>query len=338
MATSAPALGAPLRWGILGTGAIARSFAQDMKDNGHRIVAVGARRQASADEFGQRFEIPRTHGSYDALVHDEDVDVVYVATLNPLHEEHAMLALRAGRNVLLEKPFALDVDSAEAIFRCAEENGVLAMEALWTRYLPHMQRLRELLASRAVGDVRAVTIDISQSLSTDPTNRLNDPSAGGGALYDLGPYAFTLVIDTVGAPVRVDAQGRVTSSGVDAQFSALATSASGAQAVVTAAIDLPGRLECSIVGDLGRIDIAAAWHRPSRLTVTTSGGIRRHRPTVTGRGMQYEAAAMERLVATGDGPARDSRDVTLAVLRSMDAVRPQLLESTGSGRGSSQLR
>lgn len=315
---------APVRWGILGTGAIARSFTQDLMLDGHEVVAVGARRQESADDFGGRFGIPRRHASYDSLLADEDVDVVYVATLNPLHEEHAVRALSAGKHVLLEKPFAMNALSAEAIFRCADEHGVIVMEAMWSRYLPHLQKLHMLLADGAIGEVRAVSIDISQSLSTDPTNRLNDPTAGGGALYDLGPYALSLMTDIVGEPKEITVAARPAASGVDAQFSLLACSNAGAQGLISVAIDLPGRLDCSVVGTRGRIDIAPAWHRPSELILTTDDRTHRYSPPVVGRGMQYEARALERLLATDDGPAADARALTLSVMRTLDAVRTQL--------------
>src|SRR5690606_16083607 len=135
-----------LRWGILATGGIAHSFASDLRTAGLDLVAVGSRSQASADAFAAEFSIPRAHASYEALVADPDVDIIYVSTPHPMHHAGAKLALEAGKHVLVEKSFTLNRAEAEDLQRIATERGLLAMEAMWTRYLPHMVRIREIIA------------------------------------------------------------------------------------------------------------------------------------------------------------------------------------------------
>ena len=146
-----------LRWGILATGGIAGAFASDLRTAGLDLVAVGSRSQESADAFAARFDIARAHPSYEALVADPDVDIIYVSTPHPMHHENARLALEHGKHVLVEKAFTLNRAEAEDLQRLAAERGLLVTEAMWTRYLPHMVRIREIIADGTLGEIRAVT-------------------------------------------------------------------------------------------------------------------------------------------------------------------------------------
>ena len=177
-----------LRWGILATGGIARAFTSDLTASGFTVTAAGSRSQSSADDFAARFGIPHAHGSYEALVRDDTVDAVYVATPHPMHHECALLAIEAGKHVLVEKSFTVNAAQARELADRAAERGVVVMEAMWTRFLPHMVRIHEILAAGDLGDVRTVLADHSQSISTDPKHRLQNPDLGGGALLDLGIY------------------------------------------------------------------------------------------------------------------------------------------------------
>ncbi|KEP73998.1 oxidoreductase, partial [Microbacterium sp. SUBG005] len=169
-----------LHWGILATGGIAHAFTSDLRTAGLDVTAVGSRSLDSAREFAATYDIPHAHGSYEELVADPDVDIVYIATPHPSHVENALLALDHGKHVLVEKPFTLNGGEAAAIREKAAEKGLLAMEAMWTRYLPHMVRIREILAAGTLGEIRVVAADHTQKISTDPAHRLNDLALGGG--------------------------------------------------------------------------------------------------------------------------------------------------------------
>ena len=179
----------PVRWGILGTGGIARSFAADLRltDSGV-AVAVGSRSQASADRFADEFGIENRHGSYESLVADPAVDVVYVATPHPMHHDNAILALRAGKNVLVEKPFTMTAAEAREVVGVARQQGLFVMEAMWTRFLPDMALIRDWLARGVLGAVVTLTADHGQWFAEDAGFRLFAPELGGGALLDLGVY------------------------------------------------------------------------------------------------------------------------------------------------------
>jgi predicted dehydrogenase len=179
-----------LRWGILATGGIAHAFTRDLRTAGLEVAAVGSRRRDAADAFAAEFAIPRAHDSYGALVDDPDVDIVYVATPHPSHAENAILALEHGKHVIVEKPFTLTGAEADRLRDAAMSAGLQAMEAMWTRDLPHMQRVRELVRSGALGEVRAVFADHTQSLPTDPHHIMNSVELCGGSRLGGGGEAI----------------------------------------------------------------------------------------------------------------------------------------------------
>src|SRR5258707_3763365 len=147
-----------IRWGILATGGIAHAFARDLAlQPDCEVVAVGSRSRASADAFGDEFHVPHRHASYQDLVDDPDVDVVYVSTPHTGHHDAALLAINAGKAVLVEKPFAMDAGQAREMIDAARERGTFLMEAMWTRFLPHIARAREILAAGTFGDLVYLT-------------------------------------------------------------------------------------------------------------------------------------------------------------------------------------
>ena len=227
----------PIRWGILGTGWIAEQFVADIVASGITVTAVGSRTQQSADEFAARFGIANAHGSYEALVADPDVDVVYVATPHPMHAENATLVLNAGKHALVEKPFTLNAAEARQVVDLAASKNLVVLEAMWTRWLPHVLRLREILAAGTIGDVRTVIADHNQKLPSDPKHRINAPELGGGALLDLGIYPVSFAWDVLGEPQSIAAISSPTATGVDRQTAILLGYADGQQAVLHTALD-----------------------------------------------------------------------------------------------------
>jgi predicted dehydrogenase len=316
-----------LRWGILGTGSIAHLQVADLVRNGFVVSAVGSRTQSSANAFAAEFGIPVAHGSYDALLGDAGVDVVYVATPHPFHADNALRALDAGKHVLLEKPFCLNADQAREVVRRAAARRLVVLEAMWTRFLPHMVRIREILAAGSIGEVRALLADHDQLLSSDPQNRINAPVLGGGALLDLGIYPISFAFDLFGAPEVVRAIATRTSTGVDRQTAVLLGHAGGRQAVVHTALDAPGANRAVIVGTRGRIEIDPVWYKATGFTVFDDGDrpLERFDDTVVGRGMQYQAWELERLVAAGAiaGGVLPPQE-SVRIMEVLDEVRAQI--------------
>ena len=316
-----------LRWGILATGGIAHAFARDLRTAGLDLTAVGSRSAASGEQFAAEFEVPRVHGSYEALVSDPDVDIVYVSTPHPLHAENAILALEHGKHVLVEKPFTLTGAEAAAVRDAAVKNGLLAMEAMWTRYLPHMIRVRELVDSGALGEIRAVFADHTQKISSDPDHRLNNLELGGGALLDLGIYPISFAWDILGAPTLVNASATIGATGVDDEVATIFTHASGALSTSLSASHAAGPNTAHIVGTEARIDIDAVWYSPTtfRLVAPDGAVLEAYESRIDGRGMQFQALAAERYIAEG---RRDSDllplDETVAIMDTLDEVRRQI--------------
>jgi predicted dehydrogenase len=285
-----------LRWGILGAGGIAATFTSDLQGAGLTVSAVGSRDLAKAREFADRAGVPGAHGSYDDLVADPEVDVVYVATPHPFHAENALSAVAAGKHVLVEKAFTVNAAEAERVYAAARDAGVVVLEAMWTRYTPQSARLREVVRSGVIGEVRLLTAVHVQSLPTDPRHRINDPT--------------------------------LSDQGVDARVAIQLGHASGATAQLYAALDTSGRNTATLLGTAGRIDVDDTFYAPGGFTVRDSDDavVERFDADEGGlRGMHHQALELERVVAAGE---RESPVLTAAdgvgVMRTMDEVRRQI--------------
>lgn len=316
-----------LRWAILATGGIAHAFATDLRAAGLDLVAVGSRSQDAADAFAAEFEVPRAHGSYEALVADPGVDIVYISTPHPMHADNAVLALEHGKHVLIEKPITLRAAEAERIRDLAVAKGLLAMEAMWTRYLPHMVRIREIIASGTLGEIRVVTADHTQKITADPAHRLNDLDLGGGALLDLGIYPISFAWDILGAPSGILASARRQETGADAEVATIFTYPGGQLATTLSSSRAAGPNTASILGTDARIDIDHVWYTPTSFRVVAADGtvLESYESDVQSRGMQYQALAAERLVAEGN-LAGDILpiDESVAIMAALDEIRRQI--------------
>ena len=318
-----------LRWGILATGGIAASFASDLRTAGLDLQAVGSRSQESADAFAARFDIPRAHASYESLVADPDIDIVYIATPHPMHHDNARLALEHGKHVLVEKAFTVTRAQAEDLQRLAAEKGLIAMEAMWTRYLPHMVRIREIIADGTLGEIRSVMADHTQSLPTDPAHRLNALELGGGALLDLGIYPVSFIWDVLGEPVTVQASARLVETGADAEVATIMTHTGGAISTSFSSSRTAGPNTATVLGTKARIEIDRVWYSPTSFRVIGTDGtvLEEYASQVDGRGMQYQAFAAEGAVAAGD-PAGGVLALpiaeSVAIMGTLDEIRRQV--------------
>lgn len=313
-----------LRWGILGPGGIAHAFIRDIRLAGRDVVAVGSRDREKAAAFAEQYAIPRVHGSYEDLVADPEVDIVYIATPHPFHHAQALLALNAGKHVLVEKPFTLTAAEAAEVRDVAAERGLLAMEAMWTRYLPHMARIREIIAAGTLGEVRAVMADHTQLLPSDPTHRLNALELGGGALLDLGVYPVSFAWDILGEPISIAASGRLGETGSDTEVATIMVHPSGAVSTSLSASRASGPNVAHIIGTEGRIDIDRVWYNATSFRVIGPDGtvIEEYRSEISGRGMQFQALAAEAYIADGTlDSALLPIDETVAIMETLDEIR-----------------
>ena len=315
------------KWGILGTGGIASAFVDDLsRAEGHEVVAVGSRALSKAQEFAKDISTATAYGSYEGLVSDPNVDAIYVATPHPSHEEHTMLALNAGKPVLCEKPFAITARQAQAMIDCAKENNVALLEAMWTRYLPHIAVVREILASGVLGKIETVEADHGQRLADQNIARLIDPQLAGGALLDLGIYPISFLHLVLGTPTQITARAVMTDKGVDAQTSAIFDYSHGAQGVINTTMTALTPCRAVISGLLGRLEIDTTFYNPTTMRVILFDGTVTEFPnTYIGHGLREQAIEMARVVRAGEleSPLMPW-DETVEVMKSMDQVRAQI--------------
>ena len=211
-----PTVDRPIHWGIFGTGAIACRFADDFVHvKGGTLVASGSRNIERARAFADRFRIPYRHGSYEALAGDPRIEAVYIATPASEHKAGIQLCLRAGKAVLCEKPLTTNAQEAKEVIALARRSGVFLMEAMWTRFLPAVARLREVLAQNVIGEVRHVMGDVASDVDFDPASRVFSSVLGGGALLQKGVYLLSLTSMILGSPSRVKSLSVFGESGVD---------------------------------------------------------------------------------------------------------------------------
>lgn len=316
-----------IRWGILGTGWIAQRFTEDLLVlPGHTVSAVGSRVRPTAETFARQHGIERAWGSYERLVADDAIDVVYVATPHTFHLAHAALALEAGRAVLVEKPFATNAVDARRLITLARNRGLFAMEAMWTRFNPLIGRLRALVADGAIGDVTAVYADFGFISPYDPAHRHWSPDLGGGALLDLGVYPLHFTWMLLGAPESIQATAATAPTGVDANTGVLLGYASGAVALLHCNLTSESPWTAVVTGTEGRIEVPSPFFSPHTLVLHRKGvDSETFRIDVLGNGYAYQAEEVARCLRAGEleSPVMPL-DETLAIHGNLDKILAQL--------------
>lgn len=314
------------RWGIIGTGGIARSFAEDLKRlDGHIVAAVGSRSLSSAEKFATQFPEATPIGSYEELV-TADVDAVYVATPHPMHYENALLAMRAGKPVLCEKAFTVNAKEARALVAYSQEHGIPLMEAMWSRFLPHLQQVKEIISDGALGEITNIIADHGQFIPYERAPRLWEPELGGGALLDLGIYPLTLAHLVLGSPISIHAEATLTEKKVDLNTSMLLRYASGAHALLSCTMASRGSVSAMIVGDKARIEIDGSFYAPTSFRVITRDGeVTEYPNKYEGHGLREEAAEFARIVRAGEIESPLMTHATsIELMEMMDEIRAQI--------------
>ncbi|ROP72615.1 Gfo/Idh/MocA family protein [Curtobacterium sp. PhB115] len=325
-----------LRWGLIGPGWIAGEFVSAAhRHTAQRFTAVSSRSADRSAAFAATHGIPSALDDHRALVDHPEVDVVYIATPQSEHVELGLLAIAAGKHVLIEKPIALTAAEGQQLADAGHAAGVLVMEAMWSRYLPQMSVVRQLLADGLLGDVEAVHADHGQAIPADPQHRLYRPELGGGALLDLGIYPVQFDSMVLGAPTEVVATGGMTQTGVDA-YSTLALRHGGiVQSTITTTMLTRTPTRASISGSAARLDFDSFFYTPSAFRVLANDP---NAPTDgpdlgytdgTGLrlfdGLSWEATALATFVGEGrtESPLH-TLDETISILATIDSAKEQL--------------
>ena len=315
-----------LRWGIIGTGNIAKQFARGLKAvSDAELVAVGSRNQESADKFGDMFDVPRRHPSYEALASDAGVDAVYISTPHTYHMENTLLCLDHRKAVLCEKPFAINAQQAETMINAAREKKIFLMEAMWTRFFPLMYKVRELLAQGVIGDVRMLEVDFGFRTNFNPEGRLFKPELGGGALLDVGIYPVSLAWMVLGKPSKIVSAADMGKTGVDEQAAMLFSYDGGQIAILSTATRTNTPHVAVINGTEGRITIHSPWWQPTKMRLEIYGKETSEiEMPIKGNGYNYEAMAVADYMRAGKLESDIiPLDETLAIIRTLDEIRAQ---------------
>lgn len=316
-----------LRWGILAPGGIATSFAQALQAaTGQQIVACGSRSLDRAREFASRFGGFTAYGSYDELVADPQVDVVYVASPHSAHREHALLALRADKPVLVEKAFARNTAEATEVIDEARTRGLFCMEAMWSRFLPRYDVVRRAVADGLLGTLQTVVADHGQLLYPNGPERMAEPGLAGGALLDLGIYPISLAAMLLPGDLQVNATGVLTPKGVDRSETVVLT---GGDAIATCVASMSGQTTNTAVvaGDSARLELPGWFYQPGsvRLVAPDDTVLDTYAPTSFEHGLHFEAVEAARRISAGDEQSPLMPwDETLRIMAVMDEVRAQL--------------
>lgn len=315
-----------IRWGILATGNIARSFATDLAlvaDT--ELMAVGSRREAAAQEFAAEFGARRAYGSYEAVVADPDVDVVYVATPHARHRADVELCLSAGKAVLCEKALALNARDAQAMVDDARSRGLFLMEAMWMRCNPTILAALRMVRSGAIGDVTAVGADFGFRAEGPPTSRLFDPALGASAILDIGIYPITFGWLFLGEPVTIASAGTLSDRGIDLACGAVLSYAAGATATLSCTMlaATPGR--AYVAGTGGCLEFGPSFQTSRSFMEVSGDRARQHSFDVQGRGYVHEIEEVHQCLRAGRTESSlVPLDDTVALMHQMDLIRAQV--------------
>ncbi len=316
-----------IRWGIIGCGSIAAKFAEGLKKvPGSILSAVASRSEQKARRFGEKRKVARCYGSYKSLAADPDVDVVYIATPHPMHMENCMLCLNAGKAVLCEKPFTVNAAQVKDVVSLARSRSLFLMEAMWTRFLPSITKLREILSQGLIGDIRLLQADFGFRTDLRPDSRLFNPELGGGALLDVGIYNVSFASMVFGRqPSRISSIAHIGETGVDEQSGIVFGYENGEIAVLTSAVRTATYQEALIAGADGQIKLNGRWWGGSPFTLSVAGRKPEQiNPRPKGNGYNYEAEEVAGCLRSGKLESEIMPlDESVRIMETMDRIRKQ---------------
>lgn len=315
-----------IKWGILGTGRIARIMgaALQVVENAE-LVAVGSRSSEKAKEFAAGFNIPKHYGTYEALMADTEIDVVYIATPHQLHLPNTLAALGSGKHVLCEKPMGVNSKELQAMSEKAKEKGLFLMEALWTRFLPHMIETKKRIENAEIGDIKLLTASFCFKSNNGPEHRHFNRELCGGSILDIGIYNFFLTLFLLGEPRSIKASAGLSDQGGDNSCGCVFNYDSDTLAVTHSSFMADAPVVAAVHGTKGKIEIGEKWFTPTHITITNNSGVSERLDFgVKCNGYEFEAQEVTNCILNG----KQQSDVwsladSARLMRLMDAVRKE---------------
>lgn len=279
-----------IHFGILGPGKIANRFASSFEHaNGGKVYAVASRDEVKAKEFATTYNIDKVYTSYEDLINDPNVDVIYIATPHPFHYEQTLLCLRHGKAVICEKPLALNYRQANEMIQTARTENVFLMEAMWSRFFPATKKALELVQSGIIGDINYLQADFGFASAVNLAHRIYNMDLGGGAQLDVGVYPLFLALLFLGKPDAVKSFSHLATTGADVTTSALLFYRNGNMANVLSSIVTDSPKQADMMGSLGRLTMHAPWHKSQLITLRlNSGEVTEFAFPYPGNGFQFQ--------------------------------------------------
>lgn len=316
-----------IRWGILACGKIAKKFAADLKLVGDgELVAVASRDIERAKQFASEYPAKYVFGSYEELVNCDEVDAIYVASPHSHHHEHTLLCLNHGKAVLCEKAFAINQHQAKEMIDLARSKKIFLMEALWSRFLPHYLKVREMIAEGKLGELKGVLANFGFKPPEPVSPRLYQPELGGGSLLDIGIYPVFLAQSILGVPDSITAKMDPASTGVDEQCSMVFHYKNGMTANLFSTLAANLETDADIFGTQGRIRLTNRFYEPSA-TIQYYPDIITPRTIIPiekepGWGYQHEIRHVNKCLQQGltESPVW-TLDDTFKLMQTLDAIR-----------------
>ena len=319
-------MGNKIRWGILGTGRIARAFAEGLKHtiNGE-LIAIASRTFESAQSFANEWEIPHAFGSYEELAGSELLDAVYIATPHTEHLKNAVLCMEKRKAVLCEKPLAINAYQVSEMIQKAKEHDVLLMEGMWSRFPPLMHEVRRLIQENEIGEIRTIHADFGfRPKHKDPEGRLFNPNLGGGSLLDVGIYPLSFSSMLNGKPKSFVTDWTRGETGVDEQASIILKYPNGSMAILHSSIQSDTSQEAFISGTEGTIRIHKQCWRPQKITISNRKSLKSKviEHPFSGNGFNYEAEHFSQLLIDGKKESEImSLNESLEIITLLDEIR-----------------
>ena len=315
-----------IKWGILGTGRIATTLATCLREvTDSELLAVGSRDLQKAQKFATDFNIPRSYGSYEDLVNDSDVDVIYIATPHNLHLENTLLALNHNKHVLCEKPLGVNQREVKIMIEKAGEKNLFLMEALWSRFLPNIIKTKELIESGEIGEVKLMTASFCFKSNNGPENRLFNRDLCGGTILDIGIYNIFLSLLVFGMPKSIKAMASISDQDVDTTCSYTFKYDNEAMAVMHSSFLATSPVVAEIHGTKGKIVLEDRWFTPGKVKLMhTDGIVEIFEFEFKSNGYQLEAQEVTDCILKGITQSnRWSLNDSLKLVQLLDSVRKE---------------
>ncbi len=317
-----------MKWAILGTGKIANRFAFALKNipESVELVAVGSRNLANGEAFAKKYGIPRCHIGYQAVADDPEIDIVYVGTPGVFHERDVSMCLNAGKHVLCEKSFTVNAQEAASLISLARQKKLFLMEAMWTRFFPIHEKIRELMEQKAIGEVTGMVVNFMAKAPYDLKNRFFDLQLGAGVMMDTGSYGISWAYSLLGKPEQVKGLAYFGESGADYSSAYVLKYSAGQIVTITSSQVSYDYKEAVIFGSLGKIEVHDPWYKPTSMTLHVEGKQPQEFEMPLGKfnGYEFEARAVMDCILRGETECElMPLDQTLEIMKTLDEIRAQ---------------